>query len=143
MQGSSTGPTLRVVVVEDNYDANVGISRLLERSGYVVASRAYDGLSGLSAIKETHPDVAIVDIAMPGLDGFGLAQRVRREMDSPPRLVALTSFGKELQSDAENAGFDSYFCKPADWSAMKSLLDSYRSGLRPVPPAPPPSANDF
>src|SRR5438105_1189486 len=74
---------LRVVIVEDNYDANVALSRVLERSGFEVAGRAYDGLSGLSMIKATSPDVAILDIAMPALDGFGLARRLRSEMDSP------------------------------------------------------------
>src|SRR5438552_907056 len=111
METASNRPTLRVVIVEDNYDANAALTRLLERSGYEVAGRAYDGLSGLSVIKSERPDVAILDIAMPILDGFGLASRVRNEMQLPPRLVALTSFAKELESDAKDAGFDSYFCK--------------------------------
>ena len=87
--------TLRVVVVDDNYDANVGISRLLERSGFQVAGRAYDGLAGLNLIKSTHPDVAILDIAMPALDGYELARRIHNEIEPPPRLVALTGFGQE------------------------------------------------
>ena len=117
---------LRVVIVEDNYDANVALSRLLERSGYEVAGRAYDGLSGLSMIKATSPDVAILDIAMPALDGFGLARRLHSEMRSPPHLVALTGFGDESnRAEATQAGFDAYFRKPADWPALQSLLDNY------------------
>ena len=65
--------TLRVVVVDDNYDANAGLSKLLEMSGFQVAGRAYDGLAGLSVIKSTKPDVAILDIAMPALDGYRAA----------------------------------------------------------------------
>src|SRR6266550_468173 len=84
---------LSVVVVDDNYDANAALSRLLEKSGFEVAGRAYDGLSGLNVIKSTHPDVAILDIAMPALDGYGLARRVRSEVEPPPRLVAITGFG--------------------------------------------------
>src|SRR3954452_16933409 len=104
---------LSVVVVDDNYDANAALSKLLEKSGFEVAGRAYDGLSGLSVIKSTHPDVAIVDIAMPALDGYGLAKRVRSEVESPPRLVALTGFGNESdQAEAVNAGFNAYFRKP-------------------------------
>src|SRR5436309_1055714 len=95
MTTSDQHGALRVVVVEDNYDANVALSRLLERSGFEVAGRAYDGLSGLRVIKDTRPDVAILDIAMPALDGFNLARRLRSEMDSPPHLVALTGFGDE------------------------------------------------
>ena len=116
---------LRVVVVDDNYDANVGLTRLLERSGFEVAGRAYDGLAGLETIKTTNPDIAILDIAMPVLDGFGLATRIRQEMPKPPRLVALTGFAKELESDAITAGFDSYFCKPANWPKLKATLEGY------------------
>src|SRR5205085_4285947 len=106
---------LRVVVVDDNYDANAALSRLLEKAGFEVAGRAYDGISGLNVIKTTHPDVAILDIAMPALDGYGLARRIHREVDTPPRLVALTGFGKEEDKDeATSAGFDAYFRKPAD-----------------------------
>lgn len=117
---------LRVVVVDDNYDANAALSRLLEKSGFQIAGRAYDGISGLNVIKETKPDVAILDIAMPALDGFGLARRVCSEVESPPHLVALTGFGTdENRSEATNAGFEAYFRKPADWPALQSLLDSY------------------
>ena len=117
---------LRVVVVEDNYDTNVALSKLLEKAGYLVAGRAYDGLSGLSLIKSTQPDVAILDIAMPALDGYGLARRIHGEVSSPPRLVALTGFGQESdEALAKSAGFDAYFRKPADWSALQSLLAKY------------------
>jgi len=120
---------LSVVVVDDNYDANAALSRLLEKSGFEVAGRAYDGLAGLSVIKSTHPDVAILDIAMPALDGYGLARRVRSEVDSPPRLVALTGFGTESsEAEAKRAGFDAYFRKPADWRALESLLHNFEGG---------------
>lgn len=120
---------LSVVVVDDNYDANVALSKLLEASGFEVAGRAYDGLSGLSVIKSTQPDVAILDIAMPALDGYGLAKRVKSELDSPPRLVALTGFGTEAdEAKAAVAGFDAYFRKPADWRKLESLLLNYAGG---------------
>ena len=71
-------------------------------------------------------DVAVLDIAMPALDGFGLARRLRSEMDSPPHLVALTGFGDESnRTEATQAGFEAYFQKPADWSALQSLLANY------------------
>jgi len=126
MNVSSTQNALRVVVVDDNYDANAALSRLLEKSGFEVAGRAYDGLAGLNCIKNTHPDVAILDIAMPALDGYGLARRIHSELESPPRLVALTGFGKESdRTQAIDAGFDAYFLKPADWLSIKSVLESY------------------
>jgi DNA-binding response OmpR family regulator len=118
-----------VVVVDDNYDANVGLSRLLERAGFEVAGRAYDGISGLNAIKSARPDVAILDIAMPALDGFGLAERVRSEVESPPRMVALTGFGTEAdESKARSVGFDAYFRKPAEWSKLEALLHGFEGG---------------
>jgi DNA-binding response OmpR family regulator len=118
---------LRVVVVDDNYDANAALSRLLKASGFDVVGRAYDGLSGLNVVKTEKPHVAILDIAMPALDGFGLARRIHDEMESPPNLVALTGFGQESdRSEAVNCGFDAYFRKPADWPALKAVLESYR-----------------
>ena len=118
---------LRIVVIEDNYDANAALTRLLKSSGFDVVGRAYDGLSGLSVIKAEHPDVAIVDLAMPVLDGLALARRIHDEVDCPPHLVALTAFGPEIASEAENAGFEGYFCKPADWPALRGHLEGYLS----------------
>jgi CheY-like chemotaxis protein len=126
MDATPNRSTLRVVVVDDNYDANFAISRLLEKSGFQVAGRAYDGLAGLSIIKSTNPDVAILDIAMPALDGYGLARRIHAEIASPPRLVALTGYGNASDtSKAIDAGFDVHIRKPADWSELKAVLDSY------------------
>jgi DNA-binding response OmpR family regulator len=117
-----------VIVVDDNDDANAALSLLLERSGFEVAGGAYDGLSGLSVIKETHPDVAILDIATPACDGFGLAERVPSELESLPRMVALTGFGTEAdESMAKDVGFDAYLSKPANWSKLESLLHGYES----------------
>jgi CheY-like chemotaxis protein len=126
MEPGTDRSALKVVVVDDNYDANVAISLLLERAGFQVAGRAYDGLSGLSMIKSTSPDVAILDIAMPALDGYGLARRIHNEISNPPRLVALTGFGEESnKAEADSAGFDAYFRKPADWPKLESLLENY------------------
>jgi DNA-binding response OmpR family regulator len=125
--------SLRVVVVDDNYDTNAALSRLLEQSGFQVTGRAYDGVAGFSVIKETSPDVAILDIAMPALDGYGLARRVKSELELPPRLVALTGYGDVSDKiRAANAGFDAHFCKPCDWPALESVLMSYLSPM--VPP---------
>jgi DNA-binding response OmpR family regulator len=117
---------LRVVIVDDNYDANAALARLLKASGFNVVGRAYDGLAGLDTVKDSQPDVAILDIAMPGLDGYQLASRIRSEMPKPPHLVALTGFGKQF-SEAESlkAGFEAYFQKPANWSEMESVLLGY------------------
>ena len=66
---------------------------------------------------------------MPALDGYALAHRVRSEIGSRPWLVALTGFGMESEkAEATSAGFDAYFCKPANWPALESLLLNYASG---------------
>src|SRR5215831_14227093 len=101
---SNPGP-VRVVVVDDNYDANAALSRLLERAGYDVAGRAYDGVAGFDCVSTARPDVAILDIAMPALDGYGLARRIRSEIGSLPHLIALTGFGSaSSKSEAMAAG---------------------------------------
>jgi DNA-binding response OmpR family regulator len=126
MASDTNQNAIRVVVVEDNYNANAALSRLLEKSGFEVAGRAYDGLSGLSCIKTERPDVAILDIAMPVLDGYGLARRIRSEIVSPPKLIALTGFGTAAdEADATKAGFDAYFRKPADWPALKAAIEGF------------------
>ena len=125
MDATFNSSPLRVVVVEDNYDANAALSRLLEKSGFEVVGRAYDGMSGLRVIKESQPDVAILDIAMPVLDGYALARRIRSEIGSPPRLVALTGFGEAAdKTEAVKSGFDAYFRKPADWPTLKAALEN-------------------
>lgn len=118
---------LRVVIVDDNYDANAGLAKLLEKSGFSVAGRAYDGLSGLRTVKEAQPDVAILDIGMPALNGFELARRIRTEMPAPPHLVAVTGFGQEVDAKAEatKAGFEAYFRKPANFSDLEAELLKY------------------
>jgi CheY-like chemotaxis protein len=82
-------------------------------------------MAGLNVVKSAKPDVAILDIAMPALDGFALCRRILGEVESPPKLVALS--GMDLGPEAADAGFDAYFCKPADWSKLNSLLAQYRN----------------
>jgi CheY-like chemotaxis protein len=127
MNATSNRRRLRIVVVEDNYDANAGLARLLEKAGFSVAGRAYDGLAGLQAVKDAQPDVAILDIAMPALDGYELASRIRNELPAPPHLVAVSGFGAESESEAaaRKAGFEAYFRKPASFSELESLLLKY------------------
>lgn len=129
MDATVNRSALRVVVVDDNYDANAALSRLIKASGFQVAGRAYDGLSGLSVIKAERPDVAILNIAMPALDGYALARRIHSEMESPPRLIALTGFGEESdRAKAAEAGFDEYMLKPANWKKLEAVLVDWLPG---------------
>jgi CheY-like chemotaxis protein len=104
----------RILVVDDLRDSADGLVVLLGLFGHRVRA-AYNGHAALAIADEWWPDVAILDIAMPGMDGYELARRLRAE--HPVReilLIALTGFGDEKHRRlAMEAGFDHYFIKPA------------------------------
>ncbi|MEO8632328.1 MAG: ATP-binding protein [Chloroflexota bacterium] len=116
-------PPLRIVLVEDNADAREALRELLSMDGHIVEVAA-DGLAGLRAIHEHPPDVAIVDIGLPLLDGYQLAERVRADAGlGTVRLLALTGYGqpKDIQR-AEEAGFDGHVIKPVDAAQLARSL---------------------
>jgi CheY-like chemotaxis protein len=101
----------RIVLVEDNADIRELFAELLERSGHEVCV-ADDGPKGLEQVLRFVPDVAFVDVGLPGFDGFELARRVRAN-GSRVRLVALTGYGQaEDKRRAAEAGFDEHLVKP-------------------------------
>lgn len=105
--------TLHVLIVEDNHDSCDMLKSLLELEGYVVDT-ADDGRRGLDKILNQTPDVALVDIGLPGLDGYELARQVRSRL-SPEQvtLIALTGFGRAEDRQAVlAAGFDQHLVKP-------------------------------
>jgi CheY-like chemotaxis protein len=120
---------LRVVLVEDQDDVREAMEALLRGWGHHVES-ASDGIQGVDLILSRRPDLALVDIAMPGLDGYSVARRVRAQLGANgPRLVALTGFGREEDRDrARRAGFDSHLTKPAVPKDLRRVLRSYTDG---------------
>ena len=109
-----------VVLVEDMDDARTSLQHVLERAGHRVLA-AHDGAEGLQKIMDSRPDVALVDIGLPQMDGYELARRVRAS-GAQTYLVAVTGYG--LASDQERArraGFDAHLTKPA---SMALLLDT-------------------
>jgi CheY-like chemotaxis protein len=123
------GAALRVVLVEDQDDVRDALEALLLGWGHHVDSAA-DGIQGVDLILRLRPDVALVDIAMPGLDGYAVARRVRAQLGgNAPRLVALTGFGREEDRErAHRAGFDSHLTKPATPKDLRRVLRSYTDG---------------
>ncbi len=115
--------TLTFVVVEDNDDSREMLALWLRSRGHVVIPCA-DGESGLEAILERRPDVAIVDIGLPGLDGYGVARAVRERWEGPPlRLVAVTGYGREEdRRRVMEAGFDAHLVKPVEVEVLEQLL---------------------
>src|SRR5688572_32414652 len=112
MQSEARG---RVLVVDDNVDAAVTLGFLLTQAGYEVETR-FDGPSALAAAATFEPDACVLDLNMPGMDGYELARQLRaRAPDHPPVLATVTAY-KDIDhvGQAEEAGFDLYLTKPAD-----------------------------
>lgn len=115
--------TLQVLVVDDNVDAASTLSLLLEVGGHRVATE-YDAGSALSRLQQEQPDVLLLDIGLPDMDGYELARRVRAlpGMDNAV-LVAVTGYGQSQDRDkAKAAGFDHHLVKPANMEQLKQIL---------------------
>jgi two-component system, chemotaxis family, CheB/CheR fusion protein len=119
-----------VVVVEDNADTREMLCEVLSLAGFECTS-ADNGKAGLSLIERLRPDVAIVDLGLPEIDGFEVARRVRRGADDEgPYLVALTGYGQPNdRAAALDAGFDEHMVKPADPERLIRLLSGVGEGV--------------
>ena len=117
------GPSLRVLVVEDNVDAAESMAMLLKASGHDVRT-AHDGPSGLKAVIDYSPDVVLLDIGLPDLDGFQVAKRIREHPKHKNAvLVAMTGYGQEAdRQQSREAGFDHHLVKPADFGKVQQIL---------------------
>ncbi len=121
-------PKLRIVIVEDNDDNREMLAELLRSEGHDVFA-ADNGLAGTELILAERPDVALVDVGLPGLDGFGVATRVREETAGVVRLVALTGYGlPHDRARASDCGFDRHILKPVEPSALFRVLREMSSG---------------
>ena len=114
---------LRILVADDNQDGRELLRYLLDHEGHTTLM-AEDGQQALDAIARFDPDVAILDIGMPGLNGYDVARLLRNgEGSGRPFLVALSGLGQaEDKERAAEAGFDHHFTKPVDVNALLSLL---------------------
>jgi PAS domain S-box-containing protein len=124
--GTTTTPARRrVLVVEDNIDSAQTLATLLTLHGHEVQT-AYEGLAALAAAETFHPDVVLLDIGLPGMDGYEVARELRRRNPTGRTiLVALTGYGQESdRRAAEEAGFDRHFVKPMPLDMLWELLDS-------------------
>lgn len=113
-----------VVIVEDNADSRGLLCELLEFAGFNCHT-AEDGLTGLARIQELAPDVAVVDIGLPGIDGLELARRLRAQARHRGTvLIALTGYGQRTDSEkVYAAGFDRHLVKPVDPAQLTRLLN--------------------
>jgi len=112
----------RVLIVEDNPDNRLALRTLLELWGYVV-EEAQDGAGAIQLFLEHRPEIALVDIGLPGLNGYEVAQRMRSTPGGKPFLVALTGYGRiDDRRKALDAGFDAHLVKPVDPDELERLL---------------------
>ena len=113
----------KIVLVEDDRDALESLRLLLVGKGHVVYT-AEDGESGLELIRKEHPDVGIIDIALPRMSGYEVAEQVRAQQ-LPVFLIAMTGYGRpEDKRRAHDVGFNAHLTKPADLEKLDELLTS-------------------
>jgi CheY-like chemotaxis protein len=115
----------RVLVVDDNEDAADMMGEFLTGLGFSVQV-AHDGPSGLKAAEEFLPEIALLDIGLPAMDGYELARRLR-VIPALQRLkmIAVTGYGQETdRARAHDAGFDRHIVKPVDALKLEAMLEA-------------------
>jgi signal transduction histidine kinase/CheY-like chemotaxis protein len=125
-EGEHTVPTRRrVLVVDDNQDFAVSLGTVLQYNGHEV-KLAFDGSTALAEAQQWSPDIAFLDLGLPGISGFDLAQQLRADpATSRAVLVALTGWGQAKDRERTRvAGFDAHFVKPIDPAAIAQMVDS-------------------
>jgi CheY-like chemotaxis protein len=119
------GPAVRrrVLIVDDNVDAADSLAMLLKIDGHE-AETAYSASSALEAIERLRPEIVLLDVGLPQIDGYEIARRLRTNNTVPGiRLIALTGYGRDEDRErARLAGFDGHLLKPADMDALQQLF---------------------
>ena len=127
---------VRILVVDDNVDLARVLSLTLRRTGYSVQA-AHSGPDGLRVAQQWRPDVVLLDIGLPGLDGYEVAKRLREDpvatrAGGTMRLIAVTGYGRESDLElAREAGFDCHLTKPVGFHDLEKALAA------PAPRSPP------
>ena len=114
-----------ILIVDDSHDSANTLSGLFDAHGYKTHV-AYDGVAALKIAKAHLPDVILLDLGMPELDGIHLARFFREDKQLKDKvLIAVTGFADEMhRTQCDAAGFDYIFPKPAAWEDLKSTIDS-------------------
>lgn len=117
---------LRILVVDDNQDIAESLALLLEIDGYLVQT-ANNGFTALEIARAERPDVILLDIGLPGMDGYSVAQALRQDHGlERTLLIALTGYGQsDDRKKSHAAGFDAHLVKPVNIETLRKLLDDY------------------
>ena len=112
----------RVLVVEDSVDSAETLAELITLWGHEV-QLAHDGATAMTIAREFRPHVILLDVGLPDMDGYAVADRLRAEKLGGEILVAVTGYGEaQDRARAEQAGFDRHLTKPVEPSALQELL---------------------
>jgi CheY-like chemotaxis protein/two-component sensor histidine kinase len=116
----------RILVVDDESDAALSLAMLLETMGHETCT-ATDGPDALQTVASFRPQVVILDLGLPGMDGYEIARRLRRARSHQSLLlVALTGYGQEEnRRRSQEVGIDNYLTKPVDDNALESLIENF------------------
>ena len=116
----------RVLIADDNVDSATVLAILLRASGHEVQT-VHDGMAALESSKSFRPDLVILDIGMPKVNGYDVARQIRSRGDSHVTLVAITGWGQEEDKRrARESGFDQHLTKPVDVAALERILAEMR-----------------
>jgi CheY-like chemotaxis protein len=118
---------LRVLVVEDHVDSAVSLAMILRLLDYEVVIAA-DGPTALEKAHSQHPDVVLLDIGLPGINGYEVAQRLQaQQAGNPPFIIAVTGYGRTTDRQrAAEVGIDLFFIKPANVDALLAVLKRFQ-----------------
>ena len=121
--GPATATPRRILVVDDNEDSANSLAELLRLAGHEVHT-AYDGLAAVANSETIRPDVVLLDIGLPKLNGYEVCRRIREQpWGKSMMIVALTGWGQEEDRQrSRDAGFDSHTVKPVDYATLMRLL---------------------
>jgi len=128
--------SLRILAVDDNVHLADGLANLLGMWGHNVRT-AYDGDAALEVARAFAPEVVLVDLGLPRIDGLEVARRLRQKVERPPALlVSMSGFGQDqTRRRSDEAGFDHHLVKPVDLGSLRSLLEGCLRGKSAGPPS--------
>ena len=130
--------SLRILLVEDNDDVRAALEIMLARKGHTVVTAA-DGLTAIDKARDHLPEVALIDIGLPGMDGYQVASELRNRQETQPFLIAVTGYGQPNDRQlAFEAGFDLHLTKPLEWERLEEALTQVRK-REPSPSVPSPT----
>lgn len=120
----------RILVVDDNCDAADMLALLLEQLGHTTRV-AHDAVEALAAIDDLTPELAVLDIGLPGMDGYELARQLRANpITQHTCLIALSGYGQDSDKEqSAQAGFDAHLVKPIAFGDLRSVIEQLTRGV--------------